>query len=113
MNIIFYLFPAIVATGILFKLGFKESYVNLIVFSSFFTVIIYILNYSVLLFGFGYYSIPADTLITSVSFSIKYLVLSMIWAFLLPLTVWNISKNVNLKVKENIIFQKRHKKESK
>lgn len=113
MNIIFYLFPAIVATGILFRLEFKESFINLIVFSCFFAVVINILNYSVLYFGYGYKSIVLDTLGSNVVFSVKYLSLSMMWAFLLPLVTWNVSKNFSIKLKENIFFHKRHQKETK
>lgn len=109
MNVICYILPAIIASNILFKLGFKESMLSFILNSSFFIVSICVLNYCILIFGFDYTSAHIDFDSTSMIFVVKYLLLSLIWVVILPLIIWNLNRNVEIKIKERIILSKNSK----
>lgn len=105
MNIIAYVLPAIIASYILVKLGSKESFLSCIASTSLFTILIFIINSSILIWGFDYSSKTIDFSTISMVFMVKYLLLSLVWALILPLLVWNIRKNIKFKVKAKIIVK--------
>lgn len=105
MNIIAYILPAIIASYILIKLGFKENWLSFISSTSLFVILIFILNSCVLIWGFDYSSIAIDFSSISMWFMVKYLLLSLLWSFILPPLLWNINKNIKFTVKEKIILK--------
>jgi hypothetical protein len=111
MNIICYLLPSFVSAGILINLKAKstlqEILVSLMTYISLFVLLITLANYTMLIVCFNYSGLPIDFALTSMSFVVKYISLSLMWGILLPLLYWNISKNISIEFKENKFCKKR------
>ena len=105
VNVISYVLPAIVASWIFTKLGSKENLLALITGTSLFMILIFLLNSSVLIWGFDYSHGVIDFSSTSLIFMVQYVLLSLFWAALLPFLLWNIKRNLNVRTKEKIIFK--------
>lgn len=108
MNIIAYVLPAIVASQILIKLGFKERLITFVSSTSLFIILIFILNSCVLIWGFDYSSIIIDFSSIGMSFMVRYLLLSLLCVFTLPFLLWNINKNIQFRVKEKILIKENY-----
>lgn len=106
INIISYILPAVVGAYILINLGFKKDYISFISNVSLFVVLIFILNASVLIWGFNYSNIIIDFNTVGIKFMLKYLVLSLFWSVILAFLFWNIRKNIKFKVEEKILGEK-------
>jgi len=105
MNTISYALPAIIASYILIKLESKEKLISFVTAGGLFAILIFILNSGVLLWMFDYPNRVIDFTSTSMTFTVRYLLLSLFWTAILPPLIWNIKKNIQVRVKEKIVLK--------
>ncbi len=87
MNIICYLLPSVVATGVLKKLSGDRSKSFYFCNLSFFVLAVTLLNYSIIYLFFGNNYPAIDFNVADMLFVIRYLLISMVWSIILPLMV--------------------------